>query len=246
MKKSIAAAALAIGVASSAQAVEVNWIDWTGSDNTNGFTAYGTITSDGETIDVVYNNPQGVGFIQTGTGANYFGYSGDSPYTSEGPNGNSNDPTPAEMIALRYAGTQTLTFSQTVQNLYYSYVSMNGNGYRYSQDFEILSNTGQNWDGTGNDGRGYFGSGPVVRVDNNDGTYSLNAISGEPHGTILFTDTFDTLTWQSLTNEYWNGFTIGVEGTDAQVPDPVPLPAAAFLLIGGLGSLAALGTRRTS
>ncbi|MDU8941795.1 VPLPA-CTERM sorting domain-containing protein [Ovoidimarina sediminis] len=244
------AACLVLSGVLPAQAVTVNWIDWeTSSVSPDGtFTATGTITSGSETIGVTYTNTQGVGFFQNGESGNtidYFSAQGsNSPYESGGPDGVDNRPPGAEMIALDTAGLQTLEFSQTVENLYYSFVSMNGNGYSFSQEFEILSYTRADVDGNGTDSDGYWGGGLVEKVDNLDGTFSLNAIAGngtEPHGTILFTDTFDTLTWVSLTSEFWNGFTIGVEGTDAQVPDDptnaVPLPAAAWLLLGALGGL---------
>lgn len=238
-------------LAAPASALTANWIDWTSGVTENGvFTAQGTITSGSETIDVTYTNPQGVAFIQTGSGIDYFSGGGTgtpNPFVSEGPNGNDNAPPGAEMIALRFAGTQTLTFSQPVQNLFYAYVSMNGNGYAYDQEFEILSNTGSDYDGAGTDGRGYWGSGPVVKVDNLDGTYSLNADGpGEPHGVIFFEDKFTSLTWTSLTSENWNGFTIGIQGTDDQVPDDpvVPLPAGGVLMLGALGGLAAVRRRR--
>lgn len=238
-----------IALAGSAPAVTVNWIDWEeGSTDPSGtFTAIGTITSGSETIDVTYTNEQNVAFIQTGSGTDYFTARGDnSPYESVGAQGVDNRPPGAEMIGLRFAGEQTLTFSQTVQNLYYSFVSMNGNGYAYSQEFDILSYTRADVDGDGVDSDGFWGGGLVEKVDNFDGTFSLNAIAGngtEPHGTILFTDTFDELTWTSLTSENWNGFTIGVQGTDEQVPDEprdpdvIPLPAGVWLLLSGLGLL---------
>ncbi|WEF24257.1 VPLPA-CTERM sorting domain-containing protein [Paracoccus sp. S3-43] len=229
-----------------AAAKSVNWIDWQSHQATaEGFTAYGQITSGTEVIDVTYRNKTGVGFIQTGTGVDYFtGGATNSPYTSIGPDGVDNRPPAAELIALQYAGPQTLSFSKAVANLYLSYVSLNGNGWRFDQDFKILSNTGANIDGAGADSAGYWGSGNVVRVDNGDGTYSLNSTGGEPHGTILLPDTFTMLTWTSLTNEYWNGFTVGVEGTDEQVnPAPVPLPAGAWLMLTGLGLVAGLRRR---
>ncbi|WP_295042754.1 VPLPA-CTERM sorting domain-containing protein [uncultured Paracoccus sp.] len=244
--------ALLIGAvqAMPASAKSINWIDWKTSTTTAaGFTAFGQITSGTEVIDVTYNNPKGVGFFQTGVGVDYFTSStANSPFTSTGPNGVDNRPPAAEMIALQYAGPQTLSFSTAVENLYLSYVSLNYNGWRFDQDFTILSNTGSNIDGAGTDGAGYWGAGGITRVDNGDGTYSLNSTSiggTEPHGTILLPDVFSVLTWDSLSNEYWNGFTVGIEGTDEQVgPAPVPLPAGAWLVLTGLAGFGIASRRR--
>lgn len=249
--KRIAFAAMLIGtsMALPAAAKSINWIDWQGSTTSgSGFMALGQITSGGEVLDATHNNPIGVGFIQTGAGIDYFsGGATNSPYTSTGPDGNDNRPPAAEMIALRYAGPQTLSFSKPVENLYLSFVSINGNGWRFDQDFSILSHTGANIDGAGADSAGYWGSGGVVRVDNGDGTYSLNATSGEPHGTILLPDVFSVLSWNSLTNEYWNGFTVGIEGTDEQVgPAPIPLPAGAWLVLTGLAGFGMVARRRNA
>ena len=60
---------------------------------------------------------------------------------------------------------------------------------------------------------------------------------------------FDTLTWRSLTDEYWNGFTVGVQSTAVeQNPPPtgVPSPATWLLMIaGGAGMLASRRGRKT-
>ena len=232
-----------------AAAVQVNWIDWQSSETIGGvFTAYGVIQSGTETIDVTYRNPNGVAGIQTNGGTYYYTPNSDenSPYTSDLPFGADNRPPESDIIQLRYAGTQSLTFSQTVENLYYAFVSLNGNGYTFDQDFQIQSYTGSDLDGSGTDSNGYWGTGEVVRVDNGDGTYSLNASSGEPHGLIYFADTFDTLTWDSLSNEYWNGFTIGIQGTKEQVSGAVPLPGAGWLLLSGLAGAAALKRRKSA
>jgi len=67
--------------------------------------------------------------------------------------------------------------------------------------------------------------------------------TGEPHGTIRFKGAFDTLTWRSLSNVYWNGFTVGVQGTAAEVfPTNVPEPTT--MLLFGLGLLGLAGVRR--
>src|SRR5690606_10311502 len=91
-----------------------------------------------------YNNPQGVGFFQDGVGGEIDYWQNNragrdpatSPYTSSAVD---NIPTGTDIIALRYAGTQTLNFSQAIANPVFSYVSLNGNGYAFDQDFEILS-----------------------------------------------------------------------------------------------------------
>jgi hypothetical protein len=57
-----------------------------------------------------------------------------SPYTSTSVD---NIPTGTDIIALRFSGTQTLTFSESIANPVFSYVSLNGN--TFDQDFEILS-----------------------------------------------------------------------------------------------------------
>lgn len=248
MKSLFGASLLALAVAGTqAAAVEIKWVDWLSSttDAATGFTAYGTITSGSETIDVTYNNPRGVGFFQDGVGDTDWWLSGGvrdpatSPYTSVGANGVDNIPSGSDMIGLRYAGTQSLTFSQAIGNVVFAYISLNGNGYGFDQDFELLSSGGQNLDGNGVDTCGWWGCGTSTKVLDN-GRYLLTG-TGEPHGALRFTGIFDSVTWDSLNNEYWNGFTVGVQGTADQVfPEAIPLPATGWLLIAGLGGLAAV------
>src|SRR5262249_35465122 len=49
--------------------------------------------------------------------------------------------------------------------------------------------------------------------------------SGEPHGVLQFIGTFQTVTWTSLSNEYWNGFSIAVEHLAAAVPPEIEVSA---------------------
>lgn len=150
-----------------------------------------------------------------------------------------NIPTAAEMIALQFGGIQTLKFSEAIANPVFSYVSLNLNGYALNQDFEI-SSFGNSAPPNDND-IGYWGDGTsyktVVDLGGGNFEYQLNG-TGEPHGTIRFLGSFDTLTWRSSTNEYWNGFTVGVQGTSTEV-FPTPDGGSTLLLLGlGLTGMA--------
>ena len=238
--------ALVLALASfGARAVPFYWTDWTGGNlASSGFQGQGTITTPTSSVTVTYTNANGIAFYQTGGGIDYWANSvfgttrnaATSPYTSSVVD---NIPTGTDIIALQHAGSQTLTFSQTVANPVFSYVSLNGNGYEFfSQDFDILSQGGVD----GND-CGYWGCGTAHKVVINLGggnfAYELIADGGEPHGAIQFKGAFNTLTWTSLSNEYWNGFTVGIQGTAQEVG--LPEPASLALL--GLG-LAGLGFGR--
>ncbi|MBW3583932.1 MAG: thrombospondin type 3 repeat-containing protein [Euryarchaeota archaeon] len=207
----------------------VHWTDWVSGSATDGYTAKGVITTDTATVNVTYNNPQGIAFLQTSGGTDYWVNSGGqrkpetSPYTSAAVE---NIPTGADIVGLNKAGSQTLTFSEAIANPVFSYVSLNGNGYAFDRDFEILS-FGHSSDG--ND-CGYWGCGTSYKevVDNGDGTFAYRLLgTGEPHGTLRFLGAFATVTWRSMSNEHWNGFTVGIAGTEQEVfcegvedPDP--------------------------
>lgn len=229
------------GIQGQATAATISWTDWETGNYSNGFVGQGTITTPTSTVDVTYSNPQGIAFYQNNGGTDYFAndWSGNrnaatSPYTSDFVE---NIPTAAEMIALRYAGSQTLTFSETIANPVFSYVSLNGNGYAFDQDFEILSF------GDSSQGKdcGVYGCGTSYKevVDLGNGKFEYRLLgTGEPHGTIKFKGVFDTVSWRSLSNEYWNGFTVGIQGTKAEV---VPEPASML----GLVAIGAFGTAST-
>lgn len=240
--------------AGAANANPVYWTDWTGTDTDPGpgFTGNGSITTPTTTLNVTYTNAAGVGFYQPSGGNDYWGPRTpvSSPFTSDQVD---NAPTGTDIIGLTYAGNQTLTFSQTIANPVFAFVSLNGNGYAFlNQDFEILSyGAGLGATAPGNNSCGYWGCGTVAKqvVDLGGGNFEYRLIgAGEAHGAIRFTGEFDTVTWRSMTGEYWNGFTVGVQGTAAEVNPPaaVPVPATLLLLVaGGAGLVASRRGRKT-
>ena len=243
-------------LAGGASAAPIYWTDWAGDDQDPGvgFIGGGTITTPTSTVNVTYINPQGVSFYQTSGGTYFYsngtdGPVGTSPYTSPQVD---NRPASSDIVALRYAGSQSLVFSQAIANPVFAFVSLNGNGYGFDQDFDILSF------GDASDGNacGYWGCGTsyksIVTV-NGKTEYQLLG-TGEPHGTLRFTGTFDTVNWRSLSSENWNGFTVGIQETavafctaNPTAPEcgsgnGVPEPAALGLL--GLGIVGLLAARR--
>lgn len=238
-----------------AAAAPIYWTDWTGSDLDPGlgFIGQGTISTTTSTVTVTYTNENGIGFYQPSGGTDFYqnGRTGRddtvSPYTSSEVD---NSPTDTDIVALRRAGSQTLQFSESIANPVFAFVSLNGNGYAFlNQDFNILSIGGEDGNACG-----YWGCGGVTKVVTDLGggnfRYELNSsnVGGtEPHGVIQFTGAFDTLEWESASNEFWNGFTVGVQGTAAEVFPPsnsVPEPSALALICLGLASLIARGRRR--
>lgn len=247
------AALLAVMTTGTATAAPIFWTDWTGTDQDPGagFLGQGMITTSTSSVNVTYTNANGIGFYQPSGGIDYYqnGRSGRddtfSPYTSSIVD---NSPTGTDIVALSRAGSQTLSFSEAIANPVFAFVSLNGNGYAFlNQDFNILSVGGEDGNACG-----YWGCGGVTKVVEDIGggnlLYKLNSsnVGGtEPHGVIQFTGAFDTLTWESASNEFWNGFTVGVQGTAVEVfpnsPSGVPVPSSLLLI--GLGLLG-IGCRR--
>jgi len=251
----VLATASALLFSGAASAVPIYWTDWTGSDLDAGpgFQGQGTITTPTSSVTVTYTNANGIGFYQPSGGIDYYqnGHSGRndsvSPYTSSVVD---NSPTGTDIIALSHLGSQTLQFSEAIANPVFAFVSLNRNGYAFlNQDFNILSVGGEDGNACG-----YWGCGGVTKsivdLGGGDFLYELNSsnVGGtEPHGVIQFSGAFDTLTWTSATNEYWNGFTVGVQGTAGEVFPPnggnVPEPGTLLLTALALVGMALKGRR---
>ena len=65
---------------------------------------------------------------------------------------------------------------------------------------------------------GYWGTGTLSKSYNSaTQQYQLLGTSGEPHGTVRFNNSVSNLTWTSLSNETWNGFTVGVNSSTSTI-----------------------------
>lgn len=256
LANAICALGLLAGTASAVNAAPVYWTNWLGTDTDPGagFIGLGTITTSTSTVNVTYTNAAGVGFYQSSGGIDYWvprSPVSNSPYTSALVD---NPPPDTDIVALQYIGSQTLSFSQAIANPVFAYVSLNTNGYAFlNQDFDILSfGAGLGALAPGDNSCGYWTCGTSYKnvVDLGGGNFEYQLLgTGEPHGTIRFTGAFDSVTWRSLSNEYWNGFTVGVQGTAAEVfPEPtgVPEPLTLTLFSAGLAGAAWMRRRRNA
>jgi hypothetical protein len=239
MKRLIAPSVCAVVLAASgaASAAPVIWTDWTSgtagtSGSAAGFIDLGTLGPDASDISVAYSGE--IQFIQTSAGTNYW-TGPDATYQSSLVD---NRPPGTDIIALSRATSKTLTFSQAVDDLFFAVVSLNGNGYEFNEDFTIVSF-----------GPGYWGNGTLTKQDLGNGQFRLIG-SGEPHGVIQFNRAVSSITWTSLTNENWNGFTVGTYGlappTDPETPPvgAIPEPSTYALFGVGLAAVAMMLRRR--
>ena len=210
-----------------ASAGTITWTDWQSAiPNT---TVYGDLGG----IAVTYTG--NYSFVQlgdgTGDGTNYWTEpnSSSKPYT-----GNiviDNAPTGAEMIALNGAASHSITFGSAVIDPVMTFVSVGSPiipvTYNFDQPFTLLSNGVGYWSWANPGG----GPGDVSLVGN-------SLTGSEFHGAIQFHGTLSSISWSSLQDENWQGFTVGVPGA------PVPEPATMILFGTGIIGLAGLVRRR--
>ncbi|MFN7227929.1 MAG: putative Ig domain-containing protein, partial [Synechococcaceae cyanobacterium] len=196
-------------LAAGLQGPPINWLDWTGADPSLG-TATGAFPEHRSVTASLSGNAP-LYFAQLEGGTNYFSPAG--PYTAPGVSA----PASPDMIGLIQAGSRTITLSQSVSNLYFAYVSINGNTLTFDRDFEIVSQS----DAVG--GPGYWGSGTAAKQQVTIGgvtRYQLVAQGGEPHGLLRFTGPLASLSWSSAIDETWNGFTIGTGDPTLSLSEP--------------------------
>lgn len=219
MKLALAAVAATLALSAiPAQAVTVQWVDWTSATPT-------TVTGTLGTATATFESLQGLGFVQTNGGINYWTEPNSSslPYTGGSVD---NAPPASDIIALDPAGQKTITFSQAISGLYLALVSWNGNAATFDQPFEIISS-----------GQGYWGSGGSFSASPDGLTLVGNS---EAHGIIYFPGTFTTLTFTDNGTEYWHGLTIGIGSFAAAVPEP----GTWAMMIGGFGAAGVAMRRR--
>ena len=186
----------------------------------------GVLNIGSTTVNVSYSGE--IYFIQTSGGTNYWTEGSPKPYT--GSPLVDNAPPPPDIIGLNKTTLKTLSFSQPISDLFFAFVSLNGNGYNFDLDFNIVCY-----------GRGYWGYGTVTE-ESVGGLYPyrLKTTSGEPHGIIQFPGLVSSISWTSMINETWNGFTVGTYG----IAQPIPEPGTIFLLGSGLIGLIGYGRKK--
>ena len=200
------------------------WADWIASVAVTApaFQGLATITTPTSVVNVTYDNPLGIHAFDTGSSSydQWRSWStllrddATSAYTSADV---TNIPTDTDIVMLRYAGQQTLTFSEVVANPAFAFLSLNGNGYAFDRDFDILSTGGHDGNTCGIHG---CGSSTKLIVEISPGVFEYQLVgTGEPHGTIRFKGSFSTVSWRSLGNEVWNGFNVGIAGVLTEFTD---------------------------
>ncbi len=190
-------------VPTAAVAGEVRWTEWKSARaGTNGDAVGQIDLGDGAMVDVAYRGQ--LAFWDAPGSTSYWADGGGTFTSSAVDNGPGN----SGMVALSRLGTRTVSFSQAVENVFFAFVGLNAVGYDFDQDFTILSS-----------GAGHLGSGSFSKMLTAEGKYRLMG-TGEPHGMILFNGPVSSVSWTSLANESWNGFTVGTYGGVTPVPEP--------------------------
>lgn len=224
-KSLVALGALAALVATAPAGAQANWATWTAATNglSNG-TATGTINTSSGPIGVTYTG--NVTFSQLNGSGTYY-WTPAATFTSATSGAGPSTPDMIAMTGGQGTGTNTLTFSMPVNNLFMAIESLGpGSQYIFSTPFTILSQ-----------GPSSFGG------SNTSLTQSGNTLNGsEGNGVIQFTGPISSLTWTDPNPEYWHGFTVGADAIAGQ--STVPEPSSMALLGTGLVGLVPMMRRR--
>jgi len=150
----------------------------------------------------------------------------DSTYSSSFGNGPYYNPGPGnqDIIGLNNAGTETITFSQTVTNPLIALMSWNGSVVSFGNDPIAILNTG----GT----NCCWGAGSIALNGAGTGFYGA---SGEANGVIEVLGSYKTITFTDTTPEYWHGYSVGIA---------TPIPAALFFVAPALAGLFGFSRRK--
>jgi hypothetical protein len=197
-----------------------NWTSATLSTASAPGSAAGTLLAGSTTVNITYTGDV-TSSTQVGAGGNNY-YVPSTVYTNSQV---ANVPTNNTLIALSEnpAYTDTLTFSAPLLNPILDIVSLGQLGdavtYNFNATPVILSQ-----------GSAYFGGcSTCLSVSGN----SLRGTEGS--GVVEFLGSYSSLTWTTTSGEYWNGFTVGVQGLASVTPPTSGTPEPGTL---GLAALA--------
>jgi len=222
-------ATAAFAVAASAAPASYTYADWTSdtqSTSTAAGSASGSMTIGSTAVMLTYTGDV-TSATQVGAGGiNY--YIPTSLYTNSQVG---NVPSNNTMIALAEspAYKDTLTFSTALLNPILDIVSLGAPGnpvtYSFNAAPTILSQ-----------GPGYWGGCNACL------SVSGDALKGtEGSGVIEFMGSFTSISWTTTGGEYWNGFTVGVQGLGSSTGGgggaTTPEPATWTTVMGSLGAI---------
>jgi hypothetical protein len=216
---SLAGALLAAAAPVSAQTV---WTDWTSATAGSAGSAEGTLNGSGVSYSgqVLALPPT---YVNGGFALGWTPLASFSTGTI--------NPGPAsvgDIITLNgtVAGTSTITFATAVTNPVFAIWSLGQPGLAASFTFDATPT--------------FVVGGPNINFGGSAITVAGNVVSGfEGNGIVQFNGTFSSLSWTN-TAEHYYGFTVGVAGTTAVIPEP-----GTYALLGlGLAALGAVVRRR--